>query len=197
MRPILYQPGAASVAYNRNLIIQFFLSTDAEILVMVDDDVVPPLNFLDVLLPIPVGYGMVGIPYPIGDPKNGVPMFCVYDLDDELGIKAADLQEGLTECDAIATGCVAIPREILEEFGSNCFRFDANPENVIHGEDILFCQDLREKGLKVGYTMEAGFCDHIRVTSLEPVVGVIGMLMARAQAAEASVSMLAGDTVLS
>lgn len=178
MRPILYQPGAASVAYNRNLIVQFFLNTDAEVLVMVDDDVVPPIGFLDALLPVPDGFGIVGVPYPIGDPKSGVPMLCVYEMNDELGIRAADLKEGLNECDAVATGCVAIPRSVLEEFGPNCFRFDANPAEVMHGEDILFCRDLREKGYKVGYTTAVGFCDHIRVTSLEPIVGLIGMLMA-------------------
>ena len=163
MRPILYQPGAASVAYNRNLIVKWFLESDAEILVMIDDDIVPPLNFLDVLLPIPEGYGMVGVLLPtIPDPKSGCRCTAsTKRMDDELGIRAADMEFGLNECDAIATNCVAIRREALEEFGpDNCvFRFDANPNAVIHGEDILFCKDLREAGWKVGYTADAGFCD--------------------------------------
>ena len=194
MRPILYQPGAASVAYNRNLIVKWFLESDAEVLVMVDDDIVPPLDFLDALLPIPEGFGMVGIPYPIPDPKSGVPMHCVYELDDELGIRAADMEFGLNECDAIATGCVAIRREALEYLTSNCFRFDANPDSVIHGEDIIFCQDLREAGWKIGYTADAGFCDHIRVTSLEPIVEVLGMLMQRANTITAPDEVMLSDT---
>ena len=58
-------------------------------------------------------------------------------------------------------------------------RFDADPIDVFHGEDILFCRDLHERGHKVGYTTTAGFCDHIRVTSLEPIVGLVGLLMSQ------------------
>ena len=179
--PIFYQPGAASVAYNRNLCVHYFLEHEecGDQLVFVDDDVVPPMNFLEALLPVPDGYGIIGVPYPIGDPKSGVPMLCVYEMHPEHGIRAGDIQEGLNECDAVATGCCAIPRKVLEEFGSNCFRFDADPIDVFHGEDILFCRDLHERGHKVGYTTTAGFCDHIRVTSLEPIVGLVGLLMSQ------------------
>ncbi len=180
LRPIHYQPGAANVAYNRNLIVDYFLrSTKCQVLIFCDDDVVPPLSILEVLLPIPEEFGIVGVPYPIADPQSGIPAFCVYEMNDELGIRAADVawNPGVHECDAVATGCVAIPRHVLEHLGSNCFRFDAHPGHVFHGEDILFCRDVRNAGWKVGYVGELGFCDHIRVTSLEPMVMLIDRLL--------------------
>jgi hypothetical protein len=171
MPPIMWQPGNLCVAQNRNYLFKRFLETDCEILLMVDDDIICPPTLLTDLLPVADGYGMVGIPYPVTHPVAGALGFCVYNESPE-GFTWADMNPGLNECDGIGTGCVAIPRKIVEEFGPDAFRVDPSSSAHVRSEDLLFCQDLRRAGYKVGYVYTAWWADHCRAVNLSPILEV-------------------------
>lgn len=174
MPPIMWQPGNLCVAQNRNRIFARFLETECEVLIMVDDDIIVPPSLLADLLPTPEGYGMVGIPYPVTHPVAGALGFCVY-KEDPNGFVWADMNAGLNECDGIGTGCVAIPRAIVEEFGPDAFRIDPSVNAIVKSEDLLFCKDLRESGYKVGYVYTQWWADHCRTVNLSPVLEVMVM----------------------
>lgn len=171
MPPIMWQPGNLCVAQNRNRIFARFLETACDTLVMIDDDIIPPPSLLEDLLPLPEGFGMCGLAYPVTHPVAGALGFCVYN-ESPGGFTWADMNPGLNECDGIGTGCVAIPREIVEEFGPDAFRIDPRVDAVVRSEDLLFCKDLRAAGYKVGYVYTQWWADHCRSVNLSPILEV-------------------------
>jgi hypothetical protein len=166
--PILYEPGNLSSAMTRNQIVRKFLATDHDLLVMVDDDVVPPPHLLDFLDP-PEGYGMVGVPYPLWQSKPGLFLCAFKNPGDGLHL-SNDWKNGWNDVDAIGTGCVAIPRAVLEDLGPNPFRFDNTPGRETVSEDFIFCEDLLAKGYKIGCWWDGWFADHVRAIGLAPLM---------------------------
>lgn len=159
---IFYFPGHLSTALTRNGIVNEFLrSTKGDVLFMCDDDVVPSPNFLKQVIPMVEGFGMIGLPYPMIN--NGVFALNVFDFDETDGLMhyREGMVDGLTECDGIGTGCVVISREALEAFGTSPFRMPSDPLEKIVSEDFCFCQDLQEKGFKVGVWWDGWYADHL------------------------------------
>ena len=153
------------MALVRNTIVNTFLESDGDILVMVDDDVVPPLDILDHLLPIPDGYGVVAIPYPALQNTNFA--FSVFDETPEgFRPKSWPYQDGWNQADAVGTGCVAIPRVALESLGKSPFRLEDDPRMKVIGEDFIFSSDLRKAGYKIGFWWDANIADHISTSSM-------------------------------
>jgi len=165
--PVEYQPGNLSVAQTRNRIVRTFLAGDYDVLVMVDDDIVPSPMFLDRVLPLQDGWGMVALPHPMPHPADRSRLILTV-YDDDLRPLAPEL--GLHECAYVATGCVAIAREAIEAIGSAPFRIDADPDAEITSDDFLFCQDIRNEGFRVGYWHDGWYADHQTVTSLAPLM---------------------------
>ncbi len=165
--PILYEPGNLSVAAVRNQIVRKFMETDKEVLVMVDDDVVPPPHLLDITRFLPE-YGMVGVPYPLWRSDQGL-FLSAYRMHDD-GLRVAELEDGMNDVDALATGCCAIHRSTLELFGRNPFRFDNSEALESTSEDFIFCTDLRDRGLKIGCWWDGWYADHIRAVGLAPLL---------------------------
>lgn len=170
--PVLYQPGNLSVALTRNRIVQQFLQTDCKYLAMVDDDIAPPVNFVDLLLPCMDDFAMVSLPhahpYP-GDPS--LLSFSVYDLVFPGGslLRTKDVFVGLNECDAVATGCVLISRESLIQLGPHPFRMEHDPTATIQSDDMLFCADLRTAGFKIGALWMGLPVEHYNTVNLTPL----------------------------
>ncbi len=166
--PILFEPGNLSVAQTRNQIVRKFMETDKTMLVMVDDDVVPPPHLLESLAVMPDGYGMVGVPYPLWRQDQGL-FLSVFRRGPE-GLKLAEMGEGLNEVDALGTGCVAISREALATLGRNPFRFDNSEEFESTSEDFIFCADLQAAGYRVGAWWDGWYADHVRTVGLAPLL---------------------------
>ncbi len=163
MPPIVYQEGNLSVAQTRNRIVKRFMETACDVLVMVDDDTVPSPHFLDSVLPVADGFGMVGLPYPVV--QNGEIGFWAW-KDGEI----AELSDGLNECDALTTGCVAIPRSVFAALGPAPFRLDDDPDGEFTSDDSQFCHDLRAAGFKIGCWWDGWYADHVRTVSLAPLM---------------------------
>lgn len=168
MPPILYQCGNLSVAQTRNRIVRYFHATDCDVLVMVDDDVVPSPHWLERILPFMGEYGMVGLPHPFPDPQNRAEIrLGVFDWAPGGWTYTTDLEDGLNECDALATGCVAISRQALDALGSDPFHIGDAPFS--ESDDYYFCKDLGNAGFKVGYWWDGWFADHMSTVSLAPL----------------------------
>lgn len=165
--PVYYQPCPMSVALARNQIVQRFLEGPWKVLAMVDDDVIPPPEFLSLADKLP-GYAMLGWPYPLVQDQRELVLSVYTETPD--GYVPIVPQEGLRECGAVGTGCVVIDRDALEAVGRNPFRIASDPNAAILGEDFLFCRDLARIGRKVGYWWDGRLTDHFRIVSLAPLL---------------------------
>ncbi len=164
--PIVYEAGNLSVAMTRNRIVDRFLATDCDLLAMVDDDVAPPINFVELLEPHMDEYAMVAIPHVAPHPADPSHLiFTAYEMADD-GIRPKGLWTGINTCDFVATGCVVIRRDALVQLGPAPFRIAHDPQAPIKSDDFLFCADLQEAGLKVGAYWDGHPADHINVVNL-------------------------------
>lgn len=139
--------------YNRNVIVEEFLKTDNEYLMMVDSDIAPPLNAPDMALnklPICAAFAQMnnkGDVQPVGmmkSEKDGHTMFAVpqFMFPDKL------MEEKAYAVDAVGTGCIMIRRDVLENMEPPWFSFEHDPKTkkLTRGEDFYFCL---KSGVKV------------------------------------------------
>lgn len=154
---VLYQPGHLSVAQTRNRIVKAFLETDCEVLVMVDDDVVPPLELLTIASLIP-SYAMVGVPTLVWNPVAGLHAN-VYD-EEHRPLRSTGK---VTECAYTGLGCAAISRDAIED----CIPFRVKDEV---SDDILFCDALRDTDYRIAADFRLA-ADHHTTVSLAAVGG--------------------------
>lgn len=170
LAPIIYQPGNLSVALTRNRIVQRFLASDCTSLAMVDDDIAPPINFLELLDPYVPEYGLVALPHPMPHPAEpGTMIFSSFEVEGD-DLRPKGLWTGMNDVDAVATGCVVVSREALEELGPAPFRINHDPRAVLQSDDFIFCEDLRSAGYRIGCYWDGNFVDHFRSTGLEPLL---------------------------
>ena len=125
----------------RNKIQRAFLETDAEWLLMLDDDQVPTSNPLD---HIQRDLDMVGFPYPTIRVNN---------LPDPILWFPCEAVEGggLVQAEAVGGGCLLIARRVLEAPGMYPGFLDVFNEHGTHyeSEDINFCRRVREAGFTI------------------------------------------------
>jgi hypothetical protein len=170
--PILYQEGSLSVALTRNRIVQKFMRTDHRFLAMVDDDIAPPINFVELLEPHMDEFAMVAIPHASPHPTEPSTMhLTAYDEELSSGdLKPTGLWTGINEVDAVATGCVLISRAALEQIGAHPFEMPNDPHARLRSDDLIFCRKLKRAGLRVGCYWVGEPVDHFRVVSLAPLM---------------------------
>ena len=141
----LSYPTGKPISNNRNTIVQKFLATDCDYLMMIDSDIVPPPNILklvdfdkDIITPLMFVYQKGELlPLFLKRHQDGF-----YDADDYLE------KTGLVEADATGTGCMVIKREVLEKV-KYPFRNEYDVDGIkTLGLDLSFCQRARELGYK-------------------------------------------------
>jgi GT2 family glycosyltransferase len=147
-----FNEGGISVAHVRNEIVREFLDGMADVLVMIDDDVIPPGNVFEILAPLEDGFAMCGAIVLTASPGT-VHMPNVYTLHEKGGYTRApmpvDAESPVHEVSAIGAGCVAIRRDVLEGMKAP-FRFKHDPDGlIVMGEDIAFCERVRKRGGKI------------------------------------------------
>jgi len=151
----------APIDTNRNLIVKKFLETDAEILCMIDSDIVPPGNYLDTAA---LDLDVVGIScLNIQSGSDGINMiFCVGDKTSDGDYKGltAERIHGVQQVARIGMGCVFIKRKVLEAIEPPWFKQEYKEDFTLKtGEDYFFCDRCVEAGFKVWYDFTK-ICDH-------------------------------------
>ena len=161
LRPTLFRAGHLAVDSVRNDIVHAFLQTDSQALLMLDDDVVPPV---DVLRLAELDTDIAAIPYLTF--RNKVPAPCTYLRTgaDSITLRRPVWGEtGVVECDAMGTGCMLIHRRVLEhpEFRPP-FMLGVNTLGIVtSSEDITFCLRARDHGFRIMADYRSGIAEHI------------------------------------
>ena len=155
-----YVRNKLSVADVRNRIVRDFLKVkQAQALVMCDDDVIPPPNFLDILINCP--YDIAAAAVPVAKmPAHEV--FINAFTEEAGGFKTIQLTEtGHLPCDAVGTGLILIHRRVLEHPDmKQPFNQLLDEDGCIQvGQDLEFCHRARKAGFTIGISMDA-LCDH-------------------------------------
>lgn len=168
----LYYSSDRPVDVNRNKIVNYFLDeTEHDNLVMIDSDIIPPENILDILeydhdVIAPIMFSTKdGVPYPVATD---------YGADGNYRMYAGELEE-VTKVEGVGTGCVAISREVLEALEPPYFEFTKDEDGTLNtGEDFNFCVAVNKAGFDVeiakdyvcGHSTEVNLEDMMRVMSL-------------------------------
>lgn len=138
------------MANSRNSAIQTFLESPCDVLVQCDEDVIPPLNILDI---IQHRKGIVGTVALYAGESGPRPNFAPLtgSQADLMPLKEGDIP--LVEVLWIGTGCYSITREaalhMIEKYGA-VFAQDTKPDGTIgKGVDVFMCHRAREAGLNI------------------------------------------------
>lgn len=161
----------------RNQIVKTFLKWDnAEWLLMVDSDCVPPRHALEL-----TQQGKKIVSGVCFSAQKGVtfPLIQIEREDNKFGmmneeeLNERSINDKLIHVDGIGFGCVAIHREVLEKMDEPWFRFDylPNSSEIRCSEDYYFSKKAQENGYKlyvdrdvmVGH-IKAWDCMHINRT---------------------------------
>lgn len=163
LSPIMFEQGVMGAGEVRQRIIGRFLDSPKQVLIMVDDDVMPPENLLGIVehLGRPNDYDVVVAPTLIY--RRGV---IAWNVDDGAGRWRQDTPEGVVDAVSVGSGCVALRRRALETFekaGIPAF-LEGHDEHgrLIESDDVGFSRRAGELGLLVGADFSR-LCDH-RVT---------------------------------
>jgi GT2 family glycosyltransferase len=129
---------------NRNVIVKRFLTTEHEWLLMVDSDVVPPDNVLEM-----VNNNLDVCSAWVCTSKDGETIPLAMEKVDG-GYKCfSQLYNGVNAVDALGTGCLLLNRRIFDKLPQPYFSFVKDSEGLLaNGEDFDFCDKLRAVGIQ-------------------------------------------------
>jgi hypothetical protein len=136
----VYLPNIRPVDTNRNHIVDTFLQTDCEWLLMVDSDLVPPNDVLEMINNdvdicsawICINKGQEIIPLAMKEVEGGYQAY-------------ATLKQGINKVDATGTGCLLLKRKVFDKVERPFFQFKYNKAGyLVAGEDFNFCKKASE-----------------------------------------------------
>lgn len=164
------------VYLSRNNLVKRFLETECEYILMVDDDILPPYDILemtkhavDIVAGLCYGYNSIMGVYPVAYKKaeNG----CFRGGTDLIGWNSEVENKGLTQVDLVGSGCILIHRKVFNKIDKPYFKFVFNDEltEVITGEDIDFCTRAIDAGFKV-YVDTDKVCSHFKSIDLKEIM---------------------------
>ena len=174
-----FLPTARPIPNNRNKICKKFIDGDWDWLFMFDEDNIPIKNLFSIL---EHDLDVCGGVYP-GRNSKGF-NFHAFDLDEEKYpekiffsfIQDPDRREGVQKVDAVATGCIAVKRHVIEKmYKKGMAPFEELYDKygiMITSDDMAFCLKCRELGIHV-YADWNILCDHIKETSLLQAIELI------------------------
>jgi len=151
-------------AHARNHIVQKFLKSNNEWLIMIDEDVVPSQNPFELIL---LNKDVIICPTLIYQYKVG---WNVYKTDaNGYWQPIKDLPENdLIEIDAGGTGCILIKRNVLEKIKAPFERiFDENGIETM-GLDLSFSKKAKEVGFKIFCPTDYQ-CSHFKTINLKNI----------------------------
>lgn len=145
---------------NRNHIVSVFLKSDADYLLMIDSDIEPPINIIDMADndkdicsgSIATNKGAEIIPLALTKTKEGY--------------RCEGVKHGLNKIDATGTGCMMIKRSVFDKLKKPYFSFVYDKEGIlVNGEDFNFCDCAVKAGLDI-YFDSRYVCKHYQTYPL-------------------------------
>ena len=156
--------GVYPVENARNRAVENFLGSPFQWLLMLDNDVIPPLNFLKIITEAESeGKFLFGVPTPmIGD--KGLQWNIAHREDEVQCAFNVTLPAGWNRCDFLGGSFLAARRPVFEAIKNNWFNRLPNK-----GEDFSFCQRAQDAGFQPWFTGDYQ-CDHIHSASLRELM---------------------------
>ena len=181
----------------RNHICRRFLESDAEYLLMIDDDVVPPSTVLDM-----AGHDkdvVAGLCYAYV-PSTGyyVVAYLPKDRDGRrpprLPLGTGIEGRGLVEVELAGTACMMVHRRVLEAVEPPYFAMELDDERLLlrDSEDFAFCRKARAAGFSVWLDTDQP-CGHLRTLDMSATVRWAQQYAARQKLADLDVRPAAGE----
>ena len=143
---VIFFSNARPITNNRNIIVEKFLESDCDYLLMIDSDVVPQQNILDMRK----NNLDVCSPYICTNKgRNIIPLIMKYEDNGEYSVIPHE-ENKLYEVDATGTGCIMIHRNVFDKMEKPYFE-DLNDDKgfLLQGEDFYFCKKAKEKNIKI------------------------------------------------
>lgn len=160
----VWQVGHLSVGANREAIVHAFMETEADALVMIDDDVLPPADLTPLTYDL-YDYDIVAAAYPIFQPRNWpLPVTAAFYINSEGQYGPTQHTTGTRQVDAVGTGCIAIRREVFDQLPVPAF-YETTFNGQVVSDDINFCREATDASLRIAVNLDVR-CDHITTVSL-------------------------------
>lgn len=164
-------PADKPIAHNRGKIVNRFLESGYDYLMMFDGDIIPSAKVIeyalldkDVITPVLFAFRRAGITPLVLETHPKYP--------DKYRVKNIKNPRGIVEVDASGTGCMMIKREVLEKVEKPFInKYDEKGERTL-GLDIWFCRKAKEKGFKVWVDLDE-YAQHWTVVDLKDIYGMI------------------------
>lgn len=168
--------GGQPVELARNNLVKQFLQTDCEYILMVDDDIVPPRDILDMArrgkdivagLCYAFNPGMGIFPVAFEKEEKGY-------YRDNLAVIGRDSEvenKGIKKVELVGTGCILISRRVFAKMEEPYFRFIYNDEvtKAEDSEDFNFCARAISAGFEV-YVDTDRVCGHKKSVDLKAMM---------------------------
>jgi len=150
------------ISHARNTIVKDFLKSSNDYLLMIDDDVVPDRNPLEL---IGLRRKIITCPCVIFQYKN---LWNIYRTDKKgywIPVDITKEKNDLIEVDATGTGCILLDRGVLQEI-KNPFERKFNSDGIeTMGLDLYFSQKAKEKGYKI-FASLLHKCSHYKTINI-------------------------------
>lgn len=162
----------------RNGMVRRFLDDDIGFthLMMIDDDIIPPPNALDM-----VKHQKAIVSAVLYTWSQGAPLPLIMKLDESGDAYNQDVEaigklnrgEKLVSVDATGTGCFIARREVYENLVTNWFRYQYDENGkLILGEDYAFFRKARDLGYSVFIDGQV-VCGHIGSVNVAEVASLL------------------------
>lgn len=175
-------PSLKPIAHNRNSIVKRVLASDADFLLMIDDDITPSRNPLDL---VTLDKDILGLPCyswnPSVNPESPLYLVIMEYVGEKQAHRPALMRNdaGLTRLtakgkpiDAVGTGAILIARRVLEQVTAPFERFWDEDGIQQMGLDFAFCLKARQLGFEVWTHMDY-LCGHWVTLNLWDVQKII------------------------
>jgi GT2 family glycosyltransferase len=158
--------GVSPAARARNQIAQEFLASPAQWLIMLDNDIIPPAHFLQLIDAAEAdGKFLFGIPTPMAT-DIGLTWNVLTQKDDLQGTYFTKLPKGWNRCDYLGGAFLAIHRSVLEAIKGDWFNYTATKS-----EDFAFSERARNAGFQLFFHGDYQ-CDHIHSLSMLEMLNI-------------------------
>lgn len=150
--------------HNRNTVVQRFLKSDSDYLLMMDNDNIPaknPITLAD------FNKDIITCPVPIY--QDIVYLNAFLRKEDYLEPIDIKKQKGLVEIDSTGTGVIMCSRKVLETIKKPFERIFDEDGIAILGSDLAFSEKAKEAGFKL-YSDTSNICKHYKMIDLNSLL---------------------------